>query len=108
MNGAGAPGALDDDLGESVEEGAFGLFIAFEAVGVAVADADEFGGSGDGEGDFVVGDGDDAAFFVEGFYLRIAMSSPSAWISVRSAVRRRVVAGPVVSRFSVRTTEPPR
>ena len=44
-----------------------GRLIGFMAGGIAVADADDFSGTGEFKSDFVVSKGDDAAFFVQDF-----------------------------------------
>src|ERR1017187_28728 len=54
MNGTGFHGALDDDLGQSVEERTLGVPIALLAVRIAVADPDEHTVAGYFEADLVV------------------------------------------------------
>jgi hypothetical protein len=60
-------GGLHDELGEAVEEAAPGLLVGFEAVGIAVADAEQAARTGDFELEEVVGDRDEAALGVETF-----------------------------------------
>jgi hypothetical protein len=55
---------LDEGGAEAIEGAALGGDVGFVGTGVAVADADDFGGAGDGEGDLIVSGGNGAALGV--------------------------------------------
>ena len=93
MDLSGALGGLHDDLRKAVEERTLRLLVALLAVGIAVAYADERARSGDFEAERLSAVGTGRPSLSSASTLSTAMSSPSALISVRSAVRRMATSG---------------